>query len=97
MPHYDEECKEKLIREMMSSSGRSIPEIHGNTGISEATLYGWRRKYGGDGPESEETRQSNPKNWKGEEKPTVVIETEGLNKQELSENDVVFTNPPDYF
>nr|VFK57842.1 MAG: Transposase [Candidatus Kentron sp. TC] len=97
MPHYDEECKEKLIREMMSSSGRSIPEIHGNTGISEAMLYGWRRKYGGDGPESEETRQSNPKNWKGEEKPTVVIETEGLNKQELSENDVVITNPPDYF
>ena len=46
MPHYDEEFEEKLIREMMSSSDRSIPEIHGNTGISEATLYGWRKSTG---------------------------------------------------
>ena len=46
MPHYDEEFKEKLIREIMSSSGRSIPEIHGNAAISEATLYGWRKSTG---------------------------------------------------
>ena len=52
MPHYDEECKEKLIREMMSSSGRSIPEIHGNTGISEAMLYGWRKNKPGEGEPS---------------------------------------------
>nr|VFK63040.1 MAG: Transposase [Candidatus Kentron sp. TUN]VFK63142.1 MAG: Transposase [Candidatus Kentron sp. TUN] len=46
MPHYSEEFKEKLVREMMSPGGRSVSEIHQASGISENTLYSWKNKYG---------------------------------------------------
>nr|VFK27331.1 MAG: Transposase [Candidatus Kentron sp. LPFa] len=46
MPHYSQEFKEKLIREMMSPAGRRVSEIHRDTGISENTLYSWKNIYG---------------------------------------------------
>ena len=84
MPHYSEEYKEKLVREMLSASGRSVLEIHRATGISENTLYSWKNKYGG-GQEAEPGRGPKPENWDGEKKLLVLIETAGLNNQELSE------------
>nr|VFK65183.1 MAG: Transposase [Candidatus Kentron sp. TUN] len=43
MPHYSEEFKEKLVREMMSPGGRSVSEIHRASGISENRLFRERR------------------------------------------------------
>ena len=74
MPYYSEEYKEKLVVEMMSPNGRSISEIHRATGISENSLYSWKNRYGGVEGELEEVRQ-----------PMALIETAGLNKQEMSE------------
>nr|VFK67985.1 MAG: Transposase [Candidatus Kentron sp. UNK]VFK73292.1 MAG: Transposase [Candidatus Kentron sp. UNK] len=84
MPHYSQEFKEKLIREMMSPAGRRVSEIHRDTGISENTLYSWKNKYGG-GQEVESGRAVKPENWDGERKLLVLTETAGLNEQELSE------------
>ena len=83
MPHYSEEFKEKLVQEMMSPSGRNVSEIHRATGISENTLYSWKNRYGGGADEV--GRQSKPENWSGDRKLLAVIETEGLNQQEMSE------------
>ena len=85
MPYYSEEYKEKLVVEMMSPNGRSISEIHRATGISENSLYSWKNRYGGVEGESEEVRQPRPENWDGERKLLALIETAGLNKQEMSE------------
>ncbi len=82
MPHYSEEYKEKLVREMMLPGGRSVLEIHRATGISENTLYSWKKRYGGEEDEGEQPR---PENWDGERKLLVLTETGGLNKQEMSE------------
>nr|VFK36739.1 MAG: Transposase [Candidatus Kentron sp. LPFa] len=84
MPHYSQEFKEKLIREMMSPAGRRVSEIHRDTGISENTLYSWKNKYGG-GQEVESGKAVKPENWDGERKLLVLMETSGLNEQELSE------------
>ena len=84
MPHYSEEFKEKLVREMMSPGGRSVSEIHRASGISENTLYSWKNKYGVE-QEAEPGRAGKPENWDGERKLLVLTETAGLNEQELSE------------
>nr|VFK61524.1 MAG: Transposase [Candidatus Kentron sp. TUN] len=84
MPHYSEEFKEKLVREMMSPGGRSVSEIHQASGISENTLYSWKNKYGVE-QEAEPGRTGKPENWDGERKLLVLTETAGLNEQELSE------------
>jgi len=84
MAHYAEEYKEKLVAEMMSPNGRSISEMHRNTGISEQTLYSWRNKYGGE-KETGSGRKSNPEKWDGERKLQALTETAGLNQQEMSE------------
>ena len=87
MPHYSEEFKEKLVREMMSPAGRSVSEVHRDTGISENTLYSWKNRYGGEQEEegAEPGRAVKPENWDGERKLLVLTETAGLNEQELSE------------
>ena len=83
MPHYSEEFKEKLAREMISPYGRSVSEVHHATGISENTLYKWKNKYSEE--EAEEGRELKPENWDGERKFQALMETGGLNQQELSE------------
>nr|VFK66897.1 MAG: Transposase and inactivated derivatives [Candidatus Kentron sp. TUN] len=83
MPHYSEEFKEKLVREMMSPGGRSVSEIHQASGISENTLYSWKNKYGVE-QEAEPERTGKPENWDGERKLLVLTETAGLNEQVLS-------------
>ncbi len=85
MPHYSEEYRAKLVGEMMSPNGRSISEIHRATGISENTLYNWKNKYVGVDRESEQAGRPKPENWDGERKLLTLIETAGLNQQEMSE------------
>lgn len=84
MPHYSEEFKEKLVQEMLSPAGRSVSEIHRATSISENTLYSWRNKYRA-GQEAEPGRAPKPENWDGERKLLAVLETEGLNREDMSE------------
>lgn len=69
---------------MMPPLNTPISQLIKETGISEATLYTWRkqaRKQGlavpGDG--------KNPEDWSSEDKFAVVLETATLNKAELAE------------
>nr|VFK65773.1 MAG: Transposase [Candidatus Kentron sp. TUN] len=83
MPHYSEEFKEKLVREMMSPGGRSVSEIHRASGISEN--YSWKNKYGVE-QEAEPGRAGKPENWDGERKLLVLTETAGLNENRSCRN-----------
>ena len=70
---------------MNSPHGRTVSEVYRDTGISEPTLYKWKNKYREEG-EVIDANRLEPENWKGEDKLAVVIETAGLNEQELLAN-----------
>jgi transposase len=84
MPRYTEEFKEKIVQKMMPPNAMSVADVNREVGISTATLYNWRNQFRSEG-NAVPADPSNPENWSGENKLAVVIESAGLNEQELSE------------
>ncbi len=83
MKHYSKERKQAIIEKMMPPQNCSISKLKTETGISDATLYNWRKQakakglvVPGDG--------KNPEDWSSEDKFTVVLETATLNEAELA-------------
>lgn len=84
MKAYSAERKEALLRRMMPPENKKVSELAHETGITEQTLYTWRRQLKsqgvavpGDGKNSEQ--------WSSEDKFAVVLETAAMNAAELSE------------
>ena len=84
MKRYSPERKEAVIRRMMPPENTPVPVLVEETGITDATLYHWRKQaratglvVPGDG--------RNPENWSPENKIAVVLETATLNEAELAE------------
>ena len=84
MPHYSKERKEAALRKMMPPSNISISQLSTETGISEASLYNWRKQarlegnvVPGDGKNSEQ--------WSSEDKFSIVLKTATMNAAELAE------------
>jgi transposase len=84
MRRYSLERKEAAIQKMMPPSNTSISALSVETGITEATLYNWRKQaknkglaVPGDG--------KNAENWSSSDKFSVVLETAALNEAELAE------------
>lgn len=84
MKRYPKERKQAIIEKMMPPLNTPISQLIAETGISDATLYTWRkqaRKRGlavpGNG--------KNAENWSSEDKFAVVLETASLNEAELAE------------
>lgn len=44
MKHYSPERKEAVIKKMMPPENSSLSKLSEETGISEATLYNWRKQ-----------------------------------------------------
>ena len=84
MPRYSEEFKAKVVEKMMPPNARTVADVHRETGISEPTLYAWRRQFQNRG-EPVPADPGNPESWSGRDKLAVVIETAALNEQSLSE------------
>ena len=81
---YSKEIKEAIVKRMMPPSNEAISQICEETGITEATLYKWRkdaRAAGnatpGDGQGSEQ--------WSSEDKFLIVMETYAMNQADLAE------------
>jgi transposase len=84
MKRYSLERKEAAIQKMMPPSNTSISALSVETGITEATLYNWRKQaknmglaVPGDG--------KNAENWSSSDKFAVVLESAALNEAELAE------------
>jgi transposase-like protein len=84
MARYSEEFKESIIQKMMPPNNVSVSQLVRDTGISDVTLYTWRKKaitkgipVPGDG--------KNPDQWTPENKLAVIIETAALNEAEMAE------------
>jgi len=84
MPRYSEEFKEQVVRKMMAPNAISVAQVSRDTGVSEQALYNWRNRFRNEG-KAVPADPSNPENWSGENKLAVVIETAGLNEEELAE------------
>ncbi len=84
MARYSEEFKYSIMLKMMPPQNQSISAIASETGLSEATLYQWRkqaRKKGLAVPSGEiETER-----WSTQDKFLIVTETAHLSEIELAE------------
>lgn len=84
MNAYSAERKDAILRRMMPPENRSVAALARENGITEQTLYTWRRQLKvqgipvpGDGKNAED--------WSSEDKFAVVLETAALNETDLAE------------
>ena len=68
----------------MAPNQKSIPQLCSETGVSDATLYKWRKSYRNKGV-GVPGDKSKPEFWTAGDKLAVVIETASLNEVQLSE------------
>ena len=83
-PKYSEEFKESVIKKMMPPNPVRVSQLVKETGVSDVTLYKWRKDYRDQGVAVPANR-NNPNQWAAEDKLAVVIETAALNQVQLSE------------
>jgi transposase-like protein len=84
VPRYSEERKEAVLRRMLPPHNRPLNELAAEEGISEATLYLWRRKARAQGrllPDAD----AGPKGWSSADKFAAVLETAALNEAQRGE------------
>jgi len=81
---YSEEFKESIIQKMMPPNAVSVSKLVKETGVSDVTLYKWRKDYRNQGI-AVPADKSKPDQWAAEDKLAVVIETASLNEVKLSE------------
>ena len=81
---YSPERKEAVLRKMMPPHNRSIKKLSEEEGISEATLFNWRKEAREKGlllPDGD----SGPEGWSARDKFAVVLEAASFNETELAE------------
>ena len=81
---YSEEFKESVIKKMMPPNPVSVLQLVKETGVSDVTLYKWRKDYRDQGI-AVPANKNNPNQWAAEDKLAVVIETASFNESQLSE------------
>lgn len=84
MARYSAEMKASIVQKMMPPNNVPIAQIARDTGITEMTLYTWRKQTKNQGI-SVPGNGKNPEQWKPETQLAVIIETAALNEQELAE------------
>lgn len=84
MLRIPQSCKEAILNKMLSPHPPTIVALSKQEGISEATLYNWRKQLRQEGrPVPEHDRTS--ENWSAQTKFAVVVETAAFTEIELAE------------
>lgn len=81
---YTKEMKESIVKRMMPPSNEAVSHICEETGITEATLYKWRKEARANGSATPGDGQGSEQ-WSSEDKFLVVMETYTMNEAELAE------------
>jgi len=81
---YSIERKEAVLRKMMPPHNRTIKQLAKEEGISEATLFNWRKQAREKGllmPDGD----SGPEGWSARDKFAAVLESAAFNETDLAE------------
>lgn len=81
---YSDEFKDAVVKRMMPPNPISVMALSRETGISDVTLYKWRKAYRDRGI-AVPADSRNPENWSAEDKLAVVIETAAMNEAQLGD------------
>ncbi len=81
---YSNEFKESTIKKMMPPAPVSVPQLCRETGVSDVTLYKWRKQYRNKGV-AVPAYKSKPEDWAAEDKLAVIIETASFNEMQMNE------------
>jgi transposase len=84
MNRYSEERKAAVLKKLLPPHNLSVAELSRQEGISDVTLYTWRKQAVARGEVVSGSEESTSK-WSAQAKLTVVIETATLSEIELSE------------
>lgn len=80
---YPSERKEAILKKMLPPNNKTIKELAQEEGISEVTLYNWRKAARAEGrlmPDGDAT----PGGWSSADKFAAVVETAALNEAALA-------------
>jgi len=83
MKRYSEERKQSVLKKMMPPLNTPISQLVAETGISDCTLYTWRKEFRSKGIVVPGNGK-NAEDWSSENKFAVVVETLTLNEAELA-------------
>lgn len=81
---YTAEQKQAVVARMMPPQNEAVGKIYEETGITEATLYKWRKEARTAGSATPGNGQTSDK-WSSQDKFLVVMETFAMNEAELAE------------
>lgn len=84
MPRYSPERKAALLKKLLPPLNLSVAEVTRQEGISEVTLYAWRKQVKAEGAIVPGDKKL-PDDWPAEAKFAVVLEAATLSEIELSE------------
>jgi transposase-like protein len=81
---YSSERKEAALKKMLPPHNRPLSDVSREEGISEGTLYLWRKEARSQGRLLPDGDQG-PEGWTARDKFAAVLETAALNEAELGE------------
>jgi transposase-like protein len=82
---YSAERREAVLKKMLPPHNRPIRELAREEGISEATLYLWRKAARAEGRLLPDADGTQPEGWSSCDKFAAVLEGAALNETELAE------------
>lgn len=85
MPRFSEERKEAVLSRLLPPYNMTVSDLAKMEGISEATLYNWRKHARLRGRAVPGPKPNNTDQWSAEAKLAVVIETASLSEAQLNE------------
>lgn len=84
MSRYPQERKDAILKKLLPPHSRSVVEVAKEEGISEATLYNWRKQLRESGTAVPNSHTSSGQ-WSAQTKLAVVAETFSMTENELSQ------------
>ena len=81
---YSQEQKEAIVKRMMPPNNEAVAQIAKEEGISEVTLYKWRKEARAVGVATPGNGQTSDK-WNSQDKFLIVMETFAMNELEVAE------------
>ena len=81
---YSEEFKESMLKRMMAPNPVPVMELCRETGVSDVTLYKWRKALLKQGTDMSKNKSSKQK-WSASEQLNIIIETSSMNEHDLGE------------